>query len=163
MSDHIICQDIYVLRATFVGLKNAFFQDSTSSGSMSLNSMPLPVQEIAPVLVGSSSRVTRNCHSWRDPRLVGPGKILVVGLWNMRQELKQVLNLEIQEVQAGLQVHLAPNLCPADMICIWGFTKLVGPTLIKYILLKSIIHLTASTGARVVVETSPWTKCKKST
>ena len=40
---------------------------------MSLNSMPLPVQEIAPVLVGSSNRVTRNCQSWRDPRRVGPG------------------------------------------------------------------------------------------
>ena len=30
----------------------------TSSGSISLNSIPLPVHEIAPVFVGSSSRVT---------------------------------------------------------------------------------------------------------
>ena len=51
-----------------------YFCDFTSSGSMSLNSMPLPVQEMAPVLVGSSSRVTRNCQSWREPRRVGPGK-----------------------------------------------------------------------------------------
>ena len=69
--------------------------------------MPLPVQEIAPVLVGSSNRVTRNCQSWREPRRVGPEKI-VVGPGNMKQEL----DLEKQEVQAGLQVHLAPNWWP---------------------------------------------------
>ena len=38
---------------------------------------------------------------------------LVVRPSNMRQEL----DLEKQEVQAGLQVHLAPNLWPG-MICI---------------------------------------------
>lgn len=41
----------------------------TSSGSISLNSMPRPVQAMKWALAGSSRRVTRNCHSWREPRL----------------------------------------------------------------------------------------------
>ena len=40
----------------------------TSSGSMSLNSMPRPVQAMKWPLAGSSSRVTRNCQSCREPR-----------------------------------------------------------------------------------------------
>ena len=41
----------------------------TSSGSMSLNSIPLPVQAMKWELVGLSNKVTRNCQSWRDPLL----------------------------------------------------------------------------------------------
>jgi len=40
----------------------------TSSGSMSLNSSPLPVQAMNEVLAGFSSRATRNCQSCNDPR-----------------------------------------------------------------------------------------------
>ena len=77
--------------------------------------MPLPVQEIAPVLVGSSNRVTRNYHSWRDPRRVGPGGKTVVGPGQIvvgPENMKPELYLEKQEVQTGLQVHLAPNWWP---------------------------------------------------
>ena len=42
--------------------------DLTSSGSMSLNSMPRPVQAMKGAFPGSSSRATRNCQSCRDPR-----------------------------------------------------------------------------------------------
>lgn len=41
----------------------------TSSGSMSLNSSPRPVQAIKWLLDGSSSSVTRNCQSCSEPRL----------------------------------------------------------------------------------------------
>lgn len=40
----------------------------TSSGSISLNSMPRPVQAMKWPLAGSSSNVTRNCQSCREPR-----------------------------------------------------------------------------------------------
>lgn len=37
---------------------------------MSLNSIPLPVHAMQPALAsGVSNRVTRNCHSWREPLL----------------------------------------------------------------------------------------------
>ncbi len=39
----------------------------TSSGSMSLNSMPRPVQAMKWELDGSSSRATRNCQSCSEP------------------------------------------------------------------------------------------------
>jgi len=39
----------------------------TSSGSTSLNSMPLPVHTIHVALFGSSNNVTRNCHSCNAP------------------------------------------------------------------------------------------------
>lgn len=39
----------------------------TSSGSMSLNSMPRPVQAMKWELDGSSSKATRNCQSWSEP------------------------------------------------------------------------------------------------
>lgn len=42
----------------------------TSSGSISLNSMPRPVQAIHPALEsGASSNATRNCHSCNEPLL----------------------------------------------------------------------------------------------
>lgn len=40
----------------------------TSSGSMSLNSMFLPVQTIRCLLAGLSSSVSRNCQSCKEPR-----------------------------------------------------------------------------------------------
>lgn len=40
----------------------------TSSGSISLNSMPRPVQAMKWPLAGSSSSVTKNCQSCREPR-----------------------------------------------------------------------------------------------
>lgn len=40
----------------------------TSSGSISLNSMPRPVQAMKWPLAGSSSNVTKNCQSCREPR-----------------------------------------------------------------------------------------------
>lgn len=40
---------------------------STSSGSTSLNSIPLPVQAIHEAFPGSSSRETRNCQSCKEP------------------------------------------------------------------------------------------------
>lgn len=40
----------------------------TSSGSISLNSMPLPVHAMQPALAsGASNSATKNCHSCRDP------------------------------------------------------------------------------------------------
>lgn len=44
------------------------FDRLTSSGSMSLNSMFLPVQMIRCLLAGLSSSVSRNCQSCREPR-----------------------------------------------------------------------------------------------
>lgn len=40
----------------------------TSSGSMSLNSMPRPVHAMKCALPGSSRRATKNCQSCREPR-----------------------------------------------------------------------------------------------
>lgn len=41
--------------------------DCTSSGSISLNSMPRPVQAMKCELDGSSSSATRNCQSCSEP------------------------------------------------------------------------------------------------
>jgi hypothetical protein len=45
----------------------------TSSGSTSLNSIPLPVHMMHDALFGSSSNVTRNCHNCNAPRRWGCG------------------------------------------------------------------------------------------
>lgn len=39
----------------------------TSSGSMSLNSIPRPVHAMQGAFAGSSNKVTKNCHSCREP------------------------------------------------------------------------------------------------
>ena len=54
-------------------LYNYYCLSLTSSGSISLNSMPLPVQVMAPELAGSSRSVTKNCQSCSDPLLVVTG------------------------------------------------------------------------------------------
>lgn len=50
----------------------------TSSGSISLNSIPRPVQAMKWEFDGSSRRATKNCHSWREPRrwYVGPSRYI---------------------------------------------------------------------------------------
>ena len=45
----------------------------TSSGSISLNSIPLPVQTIAAWFAGSFKSANRNCQSCSDPLLCIPG------------------------------------------------------------------------------------------
>ena len=40
----------------------------TSSGSMSLNSIPRPVHAMQGAFAGSSNKVTKNCHNCREPR-----------------------------------------------------------------------------------------------
>ena len=50
----------------------------TSSGSMSLNSMPRPVQVMAAQLLGSSSSAIRNCHSCSEPRLSSRSKYVTL-------------------------------------------------------------------------------------
>ena len=51
------------------GQNHGYHYGPTSSGSVSLNSRPLPVHEIQLALDVSSNRATRNCQSCKEPLL----------------------------------------------------------------------------------------------
>ena len=62
---------------------------ATSSGSISLNSMPRPVQAINDEHSGSSKRATRNCQSCNEPLLwkaLGSGYVTPFGTLNSGAE-----------------------------------------------------------------------------
>lgn len=72
-NNHIFLFDLWMI-ICFSGWKSCFASRTlkslifTSSGSMSLNSMPRPVHAMKCALPGSSRRATKNCQSCSEPR-----------------------------------------------------------------------------------------------
>ena len=70
---------IYNIISGYLNQRSPSTKLFTSSGSISLNSIPLPVQTMAAWFPGSFRRAKRNCQSWSDPRRWMPVMPTVAG------------------------------------------------------------------------------------